>query len=183
MRKLGKRVKTSLKEIVKIVLILTAVFVVVNVFIGELMVISGSSMEPNFHDHEQIFSEKVSYRFTSPKRGDIVVVKHPQTKNRLVIKRVIGLSNETLLISHGQVFVDNKKIEEEYISENVSTTGKSIIQESANYKIPENSYVVLGDNRADSVDSREWGPITENNIVAKVLLVYYPFERFGVVTF
>ncbi|MFA6981938.1 MAG: signal peptidase I [Patescibacteria group bacterium] len=180
---MSKRLKESLKDFLKLGVITAVIFVLTNVFVGELMVISGSSMEPNFHDNEQILSEKISYRFTQPRRGQIVVVKHPTEKGRLIIKRIVGLPGETMLISHGQIFIDGTKLEEPYMPLEVDSEGRNAIPTGVNFKIPENSYVVLGDNREDSIDSREWGPINKNSIIGRTILVYYPLTEFRIVTF
>lgn len=163
--------------------------------------ISGSSMEPNYHDSDYLIVNELTYHFGNPKRGDVVVFKHPDPActdfvnksyvNRVFfqgpcenyIKRVIGMPGETVKIEDGKVIVKNKEnpngftLEEEYIVPNIRTYG------SQERTLGKDEYYVLGDNRMPnaSSDSREWGPLPKNNIVGKAAVILLPVNRFQVI--
>ncbi len=145
------------------------------------LVVTGNSMLPNFHDSEQILVEKVSLKYREIGRGDVVIVKHPENHSTLLLKRVIGLPGETFEISNGNVFINGESLDEPYLFEQNVTLGKVSIPDNVALLIPSNSYVVLGDNRDDSLDSRNWGPLEKNLIVGRNLLVYAPIANFRLV--
>jgi len=134
-------------------------------------------MYPNLHDKEQIVAEKISVKSSSIKRGDIVIFKHPFEEDKLLIKRIIGLPGETLQIKDGSVYIDGEKLSEPYLSGDVITKGSKLLEDNAEYKIRNNAYVVMGDNREESTDSREWGYVDKDLIVGKGVLVYFPLNR------
>jgi len=135
-------------------------------------------MIPNFRDKEQLIAEKISININNTERGDVIIFKNINENNRLLIKRVIGLPGENLKILDGNVYINGEKLTEDYLKEGTLTTGKRILEEGPEYKIPEDSYVVMGDNREQSNDSREWGYVKKENIVGRVVLVYYPLQNF-----
>src|SRR3989344_1564993 len=142
------------------------------------LVVTGNSMLPNFHDSEQILIEKVSLKYREIKRGDVVIVKHPENHNVLLLKRVVGLPGETFEISNGRIFINGEGLDEPYLFEQNVTLGKESIPDDETLLIPNDGYVVLGDNRDDSLDSRNWGPLKKNLIVGRNLLVYAPITNF-----
>ncbi len=154
------------------------VFSLVYFLVGQLMEVTGSSMQPTLENKEQIFAEKISVKMEPPSRGDIVIFKHPENNKRLLIKRVVGLPNEQIEILNGVVFINEKQLAEEYINTKNSTQGKLQIHENEKYTIPENQYLLLGDNREESSDSRQIGFIPRDLIIAKVFAVYFPLKNF-----
>ena len=95
-------------------------------------------------------------------------------KNILVIKRVIGLPGETIQFKDSKVFINNSALKEDYLSANTLTIEGKILKNDIEYKIPSDSYVVLGDNRSSSTDSRDWGFLRKEDIIGKAFLVYFP---------
>ena len=129
-------------------------------------------MEPNFHNNEYILTDKISYRFKDPERGSVVVFKYPQDPRKSFIKRIIGLPLETVSILDGKVtiknteFPDGFSLEEPYVKFGQTTT--------ADYILGENEYFVMGDNRANSADSRVWGPLPTDNIIGRPFIRFFP---------
>jgi len=168
---------TAFLDFFEVVFIGIAVFVIVYIFVGQLMEVNGSSMEPNFQNKEQIIAEKVSLGFKKLQRGEVIIARQPQNPEKLLIKRVIGLPNETIKISQGKVYINEKELDEPYLPKNTTTIEDSTIKEDVIYKIPEESYIIMGDNREDSTDSRSWGAVPKDLIVGRALLVYYPLKE------
>lgn len=164
-------------DFLELVLISAVVFIVVYFFVGQLLEVSGESMEPTLRDKERLIAEKLSIKFKELQRGDIVIFvnpKYPEQNQRLIIKRVVGLPGETIQISEGKVIINDITLQEDYLPENTITAGRSALEEGASYRIAEDSYVLLGDNREHSRDSREWGAIKIDSIVGRAFFVYYP---------
>jgi len=172
-----------LLEFFELTIIGALIFVIVYLFVGQLLEVSGDSMEPNFHDKEQIVAEKLSPNITELKRGDIVIFNDPTQKDKLVIKRIVGLPGEEVKIENGLVYINNTLLEEPYLAMDTYTNLKynHKIKEGEEYEIGEDSYIVLGDNRDNSRDSREWGALHKNNILGKAMIVYYPVKNFKIV--
>lgn len=157
------------KEIAQTALISLGIFLVVYLFIFQPHRVKGESMIPSFQDGELLLTEKVSYRFSEPKRGDVVIFQAPSSRNVDFIKRVIGLPGETVNFEGGKVKINDKLLEEEYV--NSSTQG------NGTYRLSENEYLVLGDNRNQSSDSRAFGPIKKDTIEGRAWLVYWPIFK------
>jgi signal peptidase I len=149
--------------------ILIALFV--NVFIAQAaMVEDGPSMQPNLYVGYKMMTEKVSYYFHEPQRGDIVVVKQPDGQVNLV-KRVMGLPGETIELRAGHTLINGKLIDEPW----VLSFGSEYY---APAKIPDDHIFIIGDNRPLSHDSRAIGPIPTNQIIGRVIFIYWPLNEF-----
>lgn len=164
-----------------------AIFVVIYVFVAQPHKVKGDSMLPNFHTGEYLLTDKISYRFRLPQRGEIVIFRYPLAPQYDYIKRVIALPNEEIEITSNSISIYNLEhpdgivLKEPYLRENTKTTGRSNLPEGVRVKIPEKHYVVLGDNRQQSSDSREWGFISFDNIVGRVWLRYWPPQALALV--
>ncbi len=160
--------------------ILELFFIVIGILFGlafattQILEINGTSMEPTLFTNERILAEKISYALNSPKRYDIVIAKEPTSTNKLVVKRVIGLPNDILYLKDGNIYINDKKLTESYLRANTITSGNTFIGNDDKISIPSDSYFLLGDNREKSEDSRKFGFVPKENILGKVLLVYYP---------
>lgn len=172
--------KETFLDLLEIALVGTAVFFLVYIFIGQLLQVTGDSMHPTLKNQEQIIAEKLSIRFRPLERGEIVVFKHPTIKDRLLIKRVIALPDDTMFLSKGDIYVNGTLLKEHYLANGNYTLGKNEIREEEEYVVTK-GYVLMGDNRLESSDSREFGPIALENIVGRALIVYYPLENFRLI--
>ncbi len=155
--------------------LLTAIFAVstlvyfgpelVKLACGNSVIALGESMSPTIANRQRLTVDRDVYLSSDPERGDIVVLKHAERQILQNAKRVVGLPGETITIEGGAVFVDGAKLDEPYLPPGTLTDSKK-----RRFEIPEDSYFVLGDNRAVSADSRLWGPVARDWISAKVLL-------------
>ncbi len=150
-------------------------------FIGQPLEITGESMLPTFKDGEHTVANKLIYKFKEPEAGEIVILSHPETKGIYVIKRIIAIPGDTLEISDGMVYLNEKPLKEPYLAENTYTNGRNAIEDNEIITLKENEYIVLGDNRENSFDSRNWGIISKDEIVGMSSIVYYPLTNLRIV--
>ncbi len=136
-------------------------------------------MEPNYPDGEYLLTEKVSYYQRNPQRGDVVVFKPPVSEEDEFIKRVIGLPGETISLQNGKVYINGSQLKESYLADTLQTFGSTFLADGKEYKIPDGEYMVFGDNRPHSSDSRVWGPITKDKISGRAWLIYWPLNKIG----
>ena len=150
-------------------------------FVATPYLVSGSSMDDTFHNNNYLIVDRLSYRLTDPKRGDVIVFTLPTTMERDLIKRVIGLPGETVRIQNNAVTIFNTVhpqgvvLNEPYLTP-AYIGGPDNIQVT----IPANEYFVLGDHRNVSLDSRSWGFLPRTEIVGRVFLRLFPFTQINV---
>lgn len=142
--------------------------------------VSGSSMFPNFKNGDYIITDKVSYRFTEPRRGDIVVFKNPRDETQDFIKRIIGVPGDNVKVSGGKIYLNGNELTEPYLSDTIFTNPGSFLQEDQEITVEPGHYITIGDNRPASSDSREWGFITRGEIIGKVFFRYWPATEIGI---
>ncbi len=167
-------------ELVKTAAVMLLIAFIIQTFLIQTYIIDGISMEPNFHTGEYIIVDKISYKFSPPKRGEVVVFD-PLESPDSYIKRIIGLPGESVKISNRSIYVDNKKLDEPYLSDLAETLTSNQTLDGNSYILHENEYFVLGDNRPNSKDSRSFGAIKISQIRGRALLVFYPFRNFHII--
>jgi signal peptidase I len=171
-----------------------AIVLVVKAYVVNPYRIPSSSMEPSLHcarpaaGCEARFSDRVLanrfiYHLREPRRGEIVVFETPpeaQVKcgaGGTFVKRLIGLPGETIEVrlerGDGYVYVNGKKLREPYVRPDRRIQSTAM----APRKIPPNHYFMMGDNRSQSCDSRQWGPVARDNVIGKVFATYWPPQR------
>ncbi len=139
-------------------------------------------MHPTFKDKEYLLTEKVSYRFNEPKRGDIVVFKAPPDDKEEFIKRIIGLPGDQVMVKGGKVYVNGKILgESSYLASDIVTIAGEYLAEGNPVTVKENEYILMGDNRPHSFDSRNFGPIRKTKIVGRAWFRYWPISEVSVV--
>ncbi|MFA6552845.1 MAG: signal peptidase I [Patescibacteria group bacterium] len=163
-------------ELVKIVLIALVIVIPVRYFLFQPYYVEGASMEPNFSDFQYLLIDEITYRFSEPQRGDVVVLKIPSERDAL-IKRIIGLPNETVEVKDQHVYIVSPsgaetELNEAYLGEGILTNG------NVTTTLGPNMYYVMGDNRPVSLDSRIFGTITKKQIIGRAWLRVWPFEDF-----
>lgn len=167
-------------DFIEAIVFALAIFVVVYLFLFQPNQVKGSSMYPNFKDGQFIFTDKISYHLGKPGRGDVVVFKSPKNQDVDFIKRIIGLPGESIKISEGKVIINEKMLNESrYLGTDINVGPGSYLSENQDLLIPEGLYFVMGDNRAHSSDSRDFGPVSPSEFVGKVFFRYWPVTDFG----
>jgi signal peptidase I len=176
-----KRLGAFFLDILEVIVFAIAIFLFVYLLILQPHKIKGSSMEPNFPDREFLMTDKLSYRFKQPQRGDVVVFEAPGTNGDEFIKRIIGLPGEEVSIKDNKIYINSKMLVEPYLSSQIQTRGGSFLDEGNTVIVPNEHYFVLGDNRDASSDSRRWGFVSKEKITGRAWIVYWPPPSVGFV--
>jgi signal peptidase I len=162
------------------ILIAFLVAFVIRLYVVQAFKIPSGSMRPTLIEGDKLFVNKFIYRFHHPERGDIVVFKYPQDMKKDFIKRLVAFEGETVEIRDGKIYVDGKPLTDPdsfgkfyyYNHDPFGGPGEKI-------KIPKDSYYVLGDNSANSTDSRFWGFVPKKNVLGKAIFRWWPLNRVG----
>ena len=156
-----------------------AFFVVIYLFIMQPHQVKGNSMYPTYHDKEYILTDKISYKFRLPQRGDVIILKSPKNPDIDFIKRIVGLPADTIKIADGNIYLNSKLLNESYLKVDTPIFPNGFMQEGVVVTVPDNMVFVMGDNRPGSSDSREFGFIPYENIIGRVFFRYFPLDRSG----
>ena len=155
-------------ETLQTVVLALVLYVMIDSVVARVRV-ENISMLPTLQAGEFILVNKLAYRFSDVKRGDIIVFHFPQNPHEDYIKRVIGVPDDVIDIHDNQVWINNQQLAEAYIA--------SEPQYSGTWKVPKDSLFVLGDNRNQSSDSHSWGFVPYTNIVGRAQVIYWPFSE------
>lgn len=162
------------------VLISLVLAIVLYLFIMTPHEVVGNSMHPSYKNGEFLMANKISYKFSQPQRGDVIIFKYSETQD--FIKRIVGIEGDEVMIKDGQIYINGELLDESnYLTDTVVTNGGSYIHEGQTITVSENQYFVCGDNRTNSSDSREFGPVDESKIKGKAWIVFFPFNEFRLV--
>jgi len=143
-------------------------------------------MLPNFVNGELLLTDKLSYQFGDPKRGDVVVFKAPPSEpcsedECEYIKRVMGIPGDRVKVESGKVYLNRQLLKQGFLANEVLTEPGSFCQEGVEKTIPAGYYLCLGDNRPHSRDGREFGPIKRDLIVGRAFFRYWPLKAVGLI--
>lgn len=186
-----------IRELIETLLLSLAVFLALHLSVQNFRV-EGSSMVPTLTEGQYIVANKIIYSrvttdsilgflpfaqpsgeggslytFHPPRHGEIIIFNFPSDRSRDLVKRVIGLPGDTIEIQDGQVIRNGQPIDEPYV---VNPDRRGIDP----LVVPENSYYVLGDNRASSSDSRDWGFLSDEHVVGRAWISYWPTDKIGI---
>lgn len=167
--------KGLLKDLFTLALLIVLVVIPIRAFVISPFVVDGESMHPTFENLDYLIIDELIYNFTIPARGDVVVFRYPKDPSVFYIKRIIGLPEETVSISHGVVTITTTNGEKLALNEPYT------VNEDATYtdivSLNPGEYFVMGDNRPNSSDSRIWGALPEKNIIGRVDLRLLPIPK------
>lgn len=170
-------VKEVISWIITIVLAVVAALFIKNYIIINANIPSGS-MENTIMTGDRLFGFRLAYKEKDPERGDIIIFKFPDDETENYVKRVIGLPGEKVVIAEGKIYINDSSVplEEDYLKEEWTVkTGPYT------FEVPEDSYLVLGDNRNNSADARFWNNkyVKKEKILGKAVFRYYPIATAG----
>lgn len=171
--------RSHIIDFIQTFVVFGAIFTLIYLFVAQPHKVSGNSMIPTLHNGDYILTDKLSYRFGTPKRGDIIVLKNPRNESQDFIKRIIALPNESIKVEKDSVYINNLLLSETYLPKATDTRAGAFLPEGMTVKVSPRQYYVFGDNRPSSSDSREWGGITREEIVGRAFFRYWPLQSFG----
>ncbi|MFA6295546.1 MAG: signal peptidase I [Candidatus Paceibacterota bacterium] len=163
---------------IQVIIVALLIALPIRFFIAEPFIVHGASMDPTFGTGQFLIIDRLSYRFESPKRGDVVVFKYPNNPSTYYIKRIIGLPGEIIGLEDGKVKICGEQecitpfqaLDEPYIS------NSHISHDTMRTILGPSEYFVMGDNRAQSSDSREWGSLKAELIVGRPIIRLLPID-------
>lgn len=197
-------VRTAVKEVLETVLYIVLVFIIVRSVVQNFK-IEGASMEPSLHSGQYVLVNKivyfhfdlnaplrllpgnqeleprVIYPFHMPQRGDIIVFEYPLNVQKDFIKRVIALPGETIEIRDGRVYVNNLLLDEPYLQGASTFCNSGSACSAGPVTVPPDTIFVMGDNRLNSSDSREWDALPLHRVIGQAWVLYFPLSDFGLV--
>ena len=165
-----RRILRLIGSLLQTVLFAVILFFVVNMITARIRV-EGDSMEPSLIDGQFVVVNRLAYKLTKPERGDIVVFNFPLNPDRRFIKRIIGLPGDLVQVNDGEVFINGNLLTEPYLAAPAAYNDQ--------WEIGRTEVFVLGDNRNNSSDSQNWGPLELQDIIGKAFLVYWPLDSMG----
>lgn len=201
-------IRSAVKELLETAIYILLVFVIVRSMVQNFK-IEGSSMEPTLHGNQYILvnklvyfhfdlnaplrllpgfedqPQKIIYPLNVPQRGDIIVFEYPNDIRKDYIKRVIGVAGDRIRISEGHVYLNGKQLDETYLTdetmpENNTFCNPGYTCHRDTVVVPEGTVFVMGDNRGNSSDSREWDALALEHIIGKAWILYYPLDDLNV---
>ncbi|OGW82528.1 MAG: signal peptidase I [Omnitrophica bacterium RIFCSPHIGHO2_02_FULL_51_18] len=170
----------ELKEWAQSIAVALVLTLIIRTYVIQAFKIPSGSMRPTLIEGDKLFVNKYLYRFEPPKRGDIIVFRYPKDLKKDFIKRLVAFEGETVEIRDGKIYVDGKKLD------SPETFGKFYYYNHDPYgnpdekiKVPQGAFFVLGDNSANSQDSRFWGFVPKKNMVGKAIFRWWPLNKLG----
>ncbi len=188
-----KQEKGFFIELIKTVFLALLIVAPIKMFIIQPFFVHGASMQPNFHDGDYLIVKELGYKttaiaagdkkivtvkpFKKLKREDVVVFRNPNNQSQFFIKRVIGLPGERVVIANGKIKIYNEENKSGFVLDEKTYLPANIFTgRSRDFNLKSGEYVVLGDNRNNSSDSRYWGILNEDLIIGKVMLRAWPVQ-------
>ncbi|NIM95182.1 MAG: signal peptidase I [Anaerolineales bacterium] len=168
----GKSILRVFTELLEIAIIAGALFLAVNMVTARVRVES-ISMEPSLYEGEFVVVNKLAYRWAEPQRGDIIVFRYPGNPSKRFIKRIIGLEGDIISVQDEKVYVNGTIIEEPYI--------KAAPRYEGEWVVGHGKVFVLGDNRNNSNDSKNWEPLSMDSVIGKAIFVYWPPNKINII--
>ena len=175
----GSNISSRIIDFVQSVVVIGSIFASIYLFVAQPHKVSGSSMVPTFRSGDYILTDKMTYRFSTPKKGDIIVLKNPRNEAEDFIKRIVATPGDKIKIETNIIYINENPLNEPYIPNDYITRGQNFLTDGETIYIGQDQYFVMGDNRSHSSDSREWGTVTRKEIIGKVFFRYFPLNRLG----
>lgn len=159
-----------LRDTLETLLLAAVLFVAVRLTLQNTRV-DGHSMDPTLHNGQYLMVNKLAYRLSEPRRGDIIVFRSPQDGDKALIKRLIGLPGDVVQLANGKVIVNGVELVEPYLAPDTTIVGNW-----GPVTVGPSEYVALGDNRNNSNDSRSFGPIAASSVIGKAWFSIWPLK-------
>ena len=190
------KVKSEIREWGESIVIALILALIIRTFFIQAFKIPSGSMIPTFEIGDRIFVNKLVYgprvpftdikfpALNSPQRGDIIIFVSPETPDKDFVKRLIAFEGETVEIKNGNIYINGKMLDEPTsIRSNYyyNTARGNYGKEGESVIVPKGAYFALGDNSANSRDSRYWGFVPKKNLIGKAFFLYWPIQRIRII--
>ena len=166
--------ENALKDIILFAFIAIIIIVPIRTFVAEPFIVSGASMDPTFASNQYLIVDQLTYHWSQPERGDVIIFKYPKDPTTYFIKRIIGLPGETVSSNNGVITITNAADPQGSVLNEPYIEADHRSSDTWTTTLGPTEYFVMGDNRAQSSDSRAWGPLDRSFIVGRPLLRLYP---------
>lgn len=168
--------KAELWDWVKTVVVVFVIMMLLNLFVFNLSMVKGQSMQPTLVERERLFVNKIIYDFSTPKHSEVVVLHDPSqddTKKEFLVKRVIGVPGDVVAVKEHKLYLNGQLQQEDYIDVDIQD------EDFAEITLGDDQYFVMGDNRhlGESKDSRYFGTVTSDLIVGRAEFIFWPFNK------
>ncbi len=173
--------KSKTRETIESLVIAIVLAAIIRTFIVQAFKIPTGSMRPTLIEGDRILVNKFIYRFQDPRRGDVIVFRYPENPRLAYIKRLVGLPEEELELDDGNVIIDGEAAEEEQVGGRFYYNRGPFGTADEPIPIPADNYFVLGDNSANSRDSRYWGFVPRENLLGRAFVIYWPPNRWRLI--
>jgi signal peptidase I len=177
-------------EYATIVVVAVLVALAIQAWLVKPYRIPSGSMLDTLRPGDRVLVNRAVYRLRDPQRGDVIVFRYPQDPDVVFIKRVVGVPGDLLEVRDGHLYVNGRRVAEPYVHRTGGRADPTVAQAAIAgstlhdpwslaepYRIPAGNYFVMGDNRTDSDDSRDWGTVPRAAIVGEGLATYWPLSR------
>lgn len=161
-----------MRELIKLVLLSLLIVIPFRLYVAQPFIVDGASMDPTFETGDYLIVDEITYRFKTPERGSVLIFKYPRDPKKSFIKRVIGLPNETVSISDGQITITNIEYPKGFVLDEPYVKFRKY--DDSSQILGTDEYFVLGDNRLGSADSRVWGSVPKENIIGRPIIRFLP---------
>ncbi len=169
-----------LKEIVKFTLLAIVIVVPIRLYVAQPFIVSGASMDPTFKSGQYLIVDQLTYHFNDPKREDVIIFRYPRNPSTFFIKRIIGLPGETVRLENGKITIVNSENPEGIKIEDPHVATAHETRDNFSVTLKDTEYFVMGDNRAESSDSRVWGPLEKKYIIGRPAARLFPLSKISV---
>jgi len=168
--------KAELWDWIKTIVVVFVIMMLLNVFVFNLSMVKGQSMQPTLVEQERLFVNKIIYDFSTPKKGEVVVLHDPSqddSKKDFLVKRVIGVPGDVVEVKEHKLYLNGQLQQEDYIDVDIQD------EDFDGIKLAEDQYFVMGDNRhlGESKDSRYFGTVTSDLIVGRAEFIFWPLNK------
>lgn len=167
--------KGIVREIITVLIIVFGVIIPFRMYVAEPYLVDGKSMDPTFQTTDYLIVDKISDKAKNPVRNSVVVFKYPENPSKNFIKRIIGLPGETVYVTKDAVRIVNSENPNGFFLEQAYVVHKADVEVTK--KLGDSEYFVMGDNRADSFDSRYWGPLDKKFILGRPIIQLWPLNK------
>lgn len=185
--------KSVVREWIESIIVALVLAMVIRAFLVQAFKIPTGSMRPTLIEGDLILVNKFIYgarlpftdirlpALTEPKRGDIIVFIFPGDRKKDFIKRLVGLPADTVEIKNGSIYINDKPLLDSVFSQRYYYNKGDYAKEGVKITVPKDSYFVMGDNSASSMDSRYWGFLAKKELLGKAMLIYFPPNRIRII--